>query len=135
MEAKDMRVGMKVRARRDCCNDLTGGEGTIETIDGVECTIRLTKRAKLDKYTIGAITNQTSWHQYIEPVGKFTTPTHIITWDTRDIDPFCVVYGNKEKATKIKELLADDVIKDSIRVYSVKDIQKVEYSYKLKQVK
>lgn len=68
--------------------------------------------------------------------GKSLVATHIITWDTRDVDPFYVVYSNKEKIDKIKELLTnDDVMKDSIRVYQVKTSQKVEYSYKLKTVK
>jgi hypothetical protein len=60
------KVGDKVRANKDCTNDIMGGEGVIEHIspDGTYCEIRMTKASIY--YKVGDVTCNTTWPRNIE---------------------------------------------------------------------
>ena len=66
---RKFKVGDRVRAREDCCNDFAGGEGIIEKIgdspfSGIEMVIRMTKDSRY--YKKGKCTSQAGWGEDIE---------------------------------------------------------------------
>ena len=121
------KVGDKVKVREDLEIDKTYGNYTfINSMSNFAGKIVTIKEIERDSYRIVEMDCCWTDEMFISPGYKPKDPTHIVIWDTENVDPHRFFPSEKEARDFMKELSEkSDVVQDSVILVAIKSAQKV----------
>lgn len=133
-----IKVGDRVKYNPEYTGNSFSGLGTVRFLEGTDKSMAGVERD--DKETGGGpqFHGRSTWHVetkkliFVGKKGKEVPPKFIVVYDLRTRDPYQTFTDEKELSEWIETNAKNpDFIMDSVVVYTIKEIRKMKFSWKL----